>query len=216
MKNILSIGLLVILLTGCGAEIAYKRGATARDLQVGKKACLKAGNEADLEKCMEENGWMVQKLDGSGFSDDDLFATASVAKDNRMTAPTEKTIRTTTDIPEAVNEEQESVSIDDKVKPQKAKQTVTAKAAPSSKTRAQPSSEKATATKPKHNMMDTYVIKSWWKMGGNLTLLESHMDECRAVLGKAHYPNKKTFTFTRGFAICMRQHGWRGLVEKRS
>jgi len=51
-------------------------------------------------------------------------------------------------------------------------------------------------------------------MGGNLTLLEQNMTQCSEQLGEAHHPNKKTFTFTRGFAICMRQKGWRGLIEK--
>jgi hypothetical protein len=207
MKHLINLGLLMTLLTGCGAEIAYKRGASASDLQAGKAACSKAGNEAALEKCMEENGWMVQKLDGSVFSDDELFATASVTKDNRMTAPTEEAITTTSDIPTVSIESDSSTPSEPTVTTQKASSNSTIASSKATST-------KSTPAKPKPSLMDTYVIKSWWKMGGNLTKLESHMDECRAQLGEAHYPDKKTFTFTRGFAICMRQHGWRGLVEK--
>ena len=72
----------------------------------------------------------------------------------------------------------------------------------------------AASKKPQPSIFDAYVIKSWWKMGGNANLLEQNMMECNQQLGDAHTPDKKTFTFTRGFAICMRQKGWRGLIEK--
>jgi len=52
-------------------------------------------------------------------------------------------------------------------------------------------------------------------MGGNATILETNMNECSARLGESHYPNKKTFTFTRAFAICLREEGWRGLIERK-
>ena len=75
MKNIVWVSLSIIFITGCGAEVAYKRGATSRDLQTSKATCAKAGDEKALEKCLESNGWAIQKLDGSGFSNEELFAT---------------------------------------------------------------------------------------------------------------------------------------------
>jgi hypothetical protein len=198
MKNLINTGLIIALLTGCGAEIAYKRGATAEDLKAEKIACMKAGNEAELEKCMEENGWALQKLDGTSFSDDELFATATVAKDNRMTAPAEKSIQTTESITiEDSHHADGNTKSDEKLQP--AKDVSATSTAP---------------VKPQPSLLDTYVIKSWWKMGGGAALLEQNMNECSEKLGEAHIPNKKTFTFTRGFAICMREKGWRGLLEK--
>lgn len=218
MKYIVSIGLSIVLLSGCGAEIAYKRGASARDLQVSKAACDKASDEKALEKCLEDNGWAIQKLDGSGFSDDELFATASVTEDNRMAAPSPKkpaTIQTT----ESLKAEEVVTKSDEKTK-----LPVTAPTNKSTKPRIdtsraatpnKPTTTTRPTSKPKPSLFDTYVIKSWWKMGGTPSLLESNMNECTATLGEAHTPNKKTFTFTRAFVICLREKGWRGLIDRK-
>lgn len=206
MKNTLSVALLVTLLSGCGAEIAYKQGATAQDLQKSKAACQQSNNEKELNQCLEDNGWAVTKMDGSSFSDEELFASASVTKDNRMTAPQKEkpvSIETT----ESLKSEEIAVKRDE-IKPDESKMVT--KEIASDK----PSEPSPIVAKPEPSIFDTYVIKSWWKMGGSLTLLEQHMSECNTQLGEAHIPNKKTFTFTRGFAICMRQKGWRGLIEK--
>ena len=186
------------LLTGCGAEIAYKRGATGQDLQAGKNACQKTNTENELNKCLEGNGWAIQKLDGSGFSDDDLFATASVTKDNRMTAQKKKTIQTT-----------ESIATERISKTDDGTKEISETKTPQHSNRAN-----MKKVKPKPSLLDNYVIKSWWKMGAGAALLEKNMHECSEKLGPAHTPNKKTFTFTRGFAICMRTQGWRGLIDK--
>lgn len=210
MRNIINIGICITLLTGCGAEIAYKQGATARDLQTEKNACLKAGDERALEKCMAENGWTMQKLDGSTFSDEELFATATVTEDNRMTTPTaekKKSLQTTESIAiEKVIIEEEETKETLVLPESKQANTSTTPKAPTPKAASQP------AAKP--NVLDTYVIKSWWKMGGGAALLEQNMNTCSEKLGAAHIPDKKTFTYTRGFAICMREMGWRGLIEK--
>lgn len=217
MKAIISLGLIISLLTACGAEIAYKRGATGRDYQSEKVACQKATTEQALNQCLEDNGWAIQKLDGSTFSDDELFATANVTEDNRITAQKEKApLINTTENLEAEVTKQDAIQATEKI-------ATTTETESSDKTAADPKtapgpSEKtaasATSAKPQPSIFDTYVIKSWWKMGGSANLLERNMMECNEQLGDAHTPDKKTFTFTRGFAICMRQKGWRGLIEK--
>ena len=203
MKTLINLGLTISLLTACGAEIAFKRGATGRDFAYEKAACQKATNEQALNQCLEEHGWAIQKLDGSTFSDDELFATASVTEGNRaitQKAPPPK-IQTTENFQEDIASEK-TIQTDGK------KETIVVQME-DAKPKATPR-----ATKPQPNIFDTYVIKSWWKMGGNAKLLDQNMEECQSQLGEAHMPNKKTFTFTRGFAICMRQKGWRGLIEK--
>jgi len=214
MQNIMTVSLLILLLSGCGAEIAYKRGANAQDLQKGKAACQAADNEQALNQCLADNGWAVHKLDGSTFSDDELFATVTDTKDNRMTGvkaeKTNNTVKTTSSLEaETTMESDHDAEIEVKDKP-KVEKVVEKTAVVKSNENADVKSK----SKPKPSIFDTYVIKSWWKMGGNLSLLEQNMTECSDQLGEAHRPNKKTFTFTRGFAICMRQKGWRGLIEK--
>jgi hypothetical protein len=73
-----------LVLTACG-EFAYKRGASATDLQQAKKECSNASNEALAENCMKERGWNVQNLDNM-----DLFATASYTDSNPNQTPNSK------------------------------------------------------------------------------------------------------------------------------
>lgn len=212
MEKVCSSILLMALLSGCGAEIVYKQGATPRDLQAGKVACKAEGSKVALNQCLEDNGWVIQKLGDKWLSDDDLFAKAEVAEGNgtRQTKETAKGFKTT-----------ESLKIETAKKTPIQNPAETAK--PKIKTTTTNNADKPTvtekkqspmATKPKPSVLDTYVIKSWWKMGGSPRQLEQQMSECHDALGAAHQPDKKTFTFTRGFAICMREKGWRGLIEK--
>jgi hypothetical protein len=231
------IALIATFVTGCGAEIAYKQGASARDLQANKAACQQAVDEAAFNQCLEDNGWAVQKLGEKWLSDDDLFATASVSDNKQVTAkPTKPSTLQTTDNMTADSIENEastnktptttakpeSIAVKSDIKPTVKpaepviRQAITT-AEPTEKT-ALNNADKSVMTeptaKPQQHIFDTYEIKSWWKMGGNATQLEKNMDECSATLGEAHQPNKVTFTFTRGFAICMREKGWRGLISQ--
>jgi len=236
------IALIATFVTGCGAEIAYKQGASARDLQANKAACQQAADEAAFNQCLEDNGWAVQKLGEKWLSDDDLFATASVSDNKQVTAkPTKPSTLQTTDSMTADSIQNETITnktpiattakpqtiavkpdikptvkpVEPIVKPAKTITQPTEKTASksTSSNEAKPITTEAT-TKPQHNILDTNEIKSWWKMGANAVQLEKNMDECTATLGEAHKPNKVTFTFTRGFAICMREKGWRGLISQ--
>ncbi len=232
------IALLATMVSGCGAEIAYKQGASARDLQANKAACQQAADEAALHQCLEDNGWAVQKLGEKWLSDDDLFATASVSDNKQMTAkPTKPSTLKTTDsmtadsiqneastnkTPIATTAQPEIITATPDIKPtvktaepviKPAKTTAQSTEKTALINEAKPAVAEPTA-KPQHNILETYEIKSWWKMGANAAQLDKNMDECSATLGEAHKPNKVTFTFTRGFAICMREKGWRGLISQ--
>lgn len=55
--------LLALLQNGCG-EIAYKRGASAGDLDSSKKVCpAKSDDQPGYEKCMTAQGWQLENLD---------------------------------------------------------------------------------------------------------------------------------------------------------
>ncbi len=70
--------LAISLLSGCG-EFAYKRGATANDLQAARKNCSAQGDSPVIvEQCLADNGWTVKPLDKM----DPLLATAGIS-DNR-------------------------------------------------------------------------------------------------------------------------------------
>lgn len=214
MNKIIYLALVTTFITGCGAEIAYKQGATARDLQANKAICQKAVTEVALNQCLESNGWAVQKLGEQWLSDDDLFATASVSESNQNTtkpkkaeglkttdsikiedAPIKAQTSSVVNLKEAVVKENVVTETKvDEIKLEMVKPEVT--------------------VKPAADILKTYEIKSWWKMGGGAALLEQNMNECSTALGAAHHPDKKTFTFTRGFAICMREKGWRGLITQ--
>ena len=58
-----SLLLAALLMSGCG-ELAYKRGASAGDLQAAKKSCqANAADAATVEKCMADKGWAIQNLE---------------------------------------------------------------------------------------------------------------------------------------------------------
>ncbi|OYW40034.1 MAG: hypothetical protein B7Z35_02455 [Hydrogenophilales bacterium 12-61-10] len=58
-----SLLLAALLMNGCG-ELAYKRGASAGDLEAAKKSCqANASDAAAIEKCMADKGWAIQNLD---------------------------------------------------------------------------------------------------------------------------------------------------------
>jgi len=66
------------LLSGCG-EFAYKRGASASDLQSARKACAAEGDSpVIMEQCLADKGWTVKPLDKM----DPLLATVGIS-DNR-------------------------------------------------------------------------------------------------------------------------------------
>jgi hypothetical protein len=215
MNKLFYLVLATLLMSGCGAEIAYKQGASARDLQANKAACQQATTEAALHQCLEDNGWAVQKLGEQWLSDDDLFATASVSESNQMPTAVKKTegLKTTDSIKSEDTTKEASVATATKPQTTAVKSETQTEIKPDVKTEAKPITI-ATNVKPQHNILDTYEIKSWWKMGGGAALLDQNMEECTAALGEAHKPNKVTFTFTRGFAICMREKGWRGLISQ--
>ena len=85
-----SVLIAILLLSACG-ELAYKQGASATDLTVTKKTCqAKDSSTAAIEKCMTENGWVVQNLSApeqiaAMQSESDPVIEASITEDNRQT-----------------------------------------------------------------------------------------------------------------------------------
>lgn len=50
----------VLLLSGCGGEFSYKRGATAKDFQSEKQRCeTVSSNEKEIDECLQQQGWLV-------------------------------------------------------------------------------------------------------------------------------------------------------------
>lgn len=73
-----SILLASCLLSGCG-EFAYKRGASAADLQTDRLACATQGDSPVIkEQCLADKGWTVKPIDKM----DPLLATVGIS-DNR-------------------------------------------------------------------------------------------------------------------------------------
>lgn len=73
-----------LLMNGCG-EFAYKRGASVSDLENTKKVCLaKDSNQTAIEKCMEDNGWIVQSLGSKDPVEPEPALEAFINPDNRQ------------------------------------------------------------------------------------------------------------------------------------
>lgn len=54
----------VLLLSGCGGEFSYKRGATAKDFQSEKQRCETASSsQKEIDACLQQQGWLVVSAD---------------------------------------------------------------------------------------------------------------------------------------------------------
>ncbi|OYU00566.1 MAG: hypothetical protein CFE40_04600 [Burkholderiales bacterium PBB1] len=180
--------MLALLVSGCG-ELSYKRGASTQDLEAAKKSCQSAGSEKAAERCLEDQGWTVKKLD-----DVDLFATAGVSPDNRNPSAFIT--------PEFVP-----------VVP--AQSAAPAPSAVAAAAAAGPATDKPVvppvSPPPPSSPLDVYTISSWWKMGADREALAADTLDCVATLGPAHKPNETTQQVTRGFVVCMHAKGWKAL-----
>jgi len=191
MKTFLCIGLMALSMTGCG-ELSYKRGASAQDLEATRKSCQSAGTEKAVEKCLEDNGWVVKKLD-----DIELFATASVTDDNRNLGTSEPAKGADKPAPGTVARSP-------------AMPGTTAAAGSGGAPVASPAPPPAPPASP----LDVYKISSWWKLGAGREAMEADTADCVAQLGSAHKPDNATQQVTRGFVVCMHGKGWKALREK--
>lgn len=192
MKSVLGAALFAVLMSGCG-ELSYKRGASPQDLEAARKTCASAGSETAVDRCLEEQGWVVKQLD-----DLELFATASVTADPRQPVPA-------SDAPAA--------------EPSGSKaEAGAARSGPADRT-----AGKSTATAGSHHNspppapvspMDTYIVSSWWKTGAGRDSLETDTRACVDQLGVAHQPDHRTQRVTRGLVVCMHDKGWKALRQK--
>lgn len=208
------------LISGCG-ELTYKQGASVRDLDQAKQAC-KYANEANIEQCLEKNGWYVQKLD-----DVDLFATVS-ATDNRNSQPLlvdvtqdeanvfdNNDVKTKPDIPTDVEPvKTKSVQISQKMNEDTNQQAnpitqqddkKALKPIASNKIQEKPVNQKPIDPHQK------YKISSWWKMGSGESKLRKDFAACTSQLGESHAPDMTKQMYTRGFVVCMHELGWKAL-----
>lgn len=54
----------ILVMTGCGAELSYKRGASADAFQSEKQRCENASSsEKEIDQCLQQQGWLVVSPD---------------------------------------------------------------------------------------------------------------------------------------------------------
>ncbi len=54
----------VFVVSGCGGQFSYKRGATVKDFQSEKERCESASSsEKDIDQCLQQKGWLVVDAD---------------------------------------------------------------------------------------------------------------------------------------------------------
>lgn len=199
-RNTLSIAIASsLLLAGCGGEFAYKRGASARDLNQAKQQCQHTGSEQELGQCMEENGWIYHNPQ-TALEDEDPVIHASFQNDYRTAG---KVVNADTPAP-ATNASSTAASTTDSNSPhQQASQ-------------AGPATAKPLPSKKPADPMDIFLVSSWWKIGKGADGLKGDLDQCVAKLGPAHAPDMtgKTAKATRGLLLCMKDLGWKALQAR--
>lgn len=175
---------MVSLLSGCG-ELSYKRGASPNELEKTKQTCQTNSNYKVIEKCLEDNGWTLQKL--GAF---DAFEEIITKNDSQ-------TSKETTHITDSkLNENIEKVT------------TANVPTQPSNKY-----TIKTSAKITPFNPLDTYIVNSWWKTGAKADGFKVDSSFCEAKLGEAHKLDPKNQTATTGFIVCMREKGWKAIKK---
>ena len=176
-----------LLLSACG-EFAYKRGASRNDLESAKSMCAaRGGNQASIEKCLGDNGWLVQQLN-QGDPEIDPIMEPSVTKDNRSADTTTLSNKPLKE--HSPNQSNPATGAEENTAPVQ------------------------TLIKKPSDPMDTFKVSSWWKIGGGADSLKLAINECVSMLGESHRPDDKTQIATRGLLVCMNGKGWRGLRAK--
>lgn len=211
------------LISACG-EISYKRGARPEDLERTKRDCQHRSNEASMQQCLKDNGWVVQDLDTF-----DMFVTTST-NDNQSggiktaeeLTPTQRAELAAPTIRASERKLDSSSEVSIKSTPATTKESpaaTTAVTQPASKgsepTQATqstaPSAGATPATTPAPDPLDLYKINSWWKIGAGLEANERDIKACAMSLGDGHQPDAKQQLFTRAMLMCMKEKGWRAL-----
>ena len=193
-----------LLVSACGAEFAYKRGADRNDLESSKKACAaQAGDASTMEKCLEGHGWVMQNFNDTDREQDPVIDVTPSDNRGYVAPATSKS----TNVGESVHAGNPATS----GKPA-GEVTSGETAAPSSPVK--PSVVPPSAVKKPADPMDTFKVSSWWKLGSGPEGLKPAVNECVTTLGEAHKPDESTHLVTRGLLVCMAGKGWRGLREK--
>ncbi len=77
-KNLIktaTISSVLLLITACGGEFSYKRGANYNDLNTSKSTCSEQyKSKQDIDSCLKQSGWLVVDLDKPQTDiEDELF-----------------------------------------------------------------------------------------------------------------------------------------------
>ena len=198
-----------LLVSACGAEFAYKRGADRNDLESSKKACAaQAGDASTMEKCLEGHGWVMQNFNDPDREQDPVIDVTP--SDNRgYVAPAASKSTSVGESSSAVNPATsgkpagEALSGGTAASPSPVKPSIVT-----------PSAVPPSAVKKPADPMDTFKVSSWWKLGSGPEGLKPAVNECVTTLGEAHKPDESTHLVTRGLLVCMAGKGWRGLRER--
>lgn len=166
----------------CG-ELSFKRGANVAQLEKTRQACQAKHTDADIEKCMEANGWMIQKLDSFEI----LTETSANADVEAL---------------EKINASDSKTTMDSDGKTTNPDKTATSAKA-----------IKASKKTNNVNPLETFVVPSWWKSGVKPDSFKTDSNACVEKLGEAHKPDGKTQTVTFAFIGCMAEKGWRAFKK---
>jgi hypothetical protein len=184
MRIFISTMAIAICLNACG-EFSYKRGASVAQLENTRQACKAKHTDDDIEKCMEDNGWTIQKLDSFEIVTETSANTEEQSVEQANPSDTNKNI----------------------VSDEKTTSTDKAKVAGNTKS-IKPAKKLATS-----NPLDTFIVPSWWKTGVKPESFKTDSNACVEKLGEAHKPESKTQTVTYAFIGCMAEKGWKAFKK---
>jgi hypothetical protein len=81
LSKIISFSSVLLLITACGGEFSYKRGANYNDLNTTKSTCSDQYQAKEkIDNCLKNSGWLVVDLEAdSTETNDELFMEETVS-----------------------------------------------------------------------------------------------------------------------------------------
>lgn len=202
------------MLSGCG-EFSYKRGANPADLESAKRTCMAKTAQAELlDKCLEQQGWLVHRFDGDNSGLEDSAENATTVRNDQKIRDeeAEDPVIEATYSPD--NRAPVSKSADKKAIQKTLPETVSTTNPADTMGQLDETAQKSVIQKRKADPMEIIIVNSWWKLGNTATTLNGDVQACVTELGETHRPDPALQKTTRGLLGCMQKRGWKALRAK--
>ena len=220
--------LLCALTLGLGAcgQVALKRGADGADFAAAKTECeSEARTPTEVDKCLQNKGWVVFDRDASSAR------AVTIEADAGVTDPLANTNqRVSVNGAQRTNEAESSTATAETAINSKAPATESGSLlsgisvshtdnrpgviGPAKSPESAKSLQKTPNKSPQYRETDLVQVASWWKWGGNGEALIADGTVCKETIGETAEASYNFSTLSVSVLRCLEKKGWRYLLAE--